>query len=208
MPLPRKSAWSVAWICTISQLGKTLVWRGKTLPRAFAETRLLSLRVKPPVPCHRRQDAIVAPHRYNRDMSKGNRGAQWRRAEFSRPHYRTTGGILRDYLTVHFWPDHVITHEVTEDGRDAFCVRDRTDGRAVHKLVVDALVLEVHEGRLHKLADLLALLQVAHHLRTVAAVPLRLTDRGELCEADSGRLIEVPPGLAGTAGRERVGRRA
>ncbi len=141
-------------------------------------------------------------------MSKDDQRCGRTRAEFTRPHYHTTAGIVRDYLTVHFWPHHVITHEVTDDGRDAFCVRDRAGRRAVHTLIVDVLVLNVHEGRLHKLADFLAVLQVAHHLRTVGAVPLRLTDRGELREVDSGRLIAVPPVRGAGDGQKPAARRA
>ncbi len=115
------------------------------------------------------------------------------RAEIARAHRNTTAGIVRDYLTVHFGPDHVITHEVC-DGRDTFCVRTRGDRRTVHTLLVNLLVLEVHEGRLYKLAGLLSYLQVAHHLRKVGAAPLRINDRCELCGADTGRVLALPPG--------------
>jgi hypothetical protein len=115
------------------------------------------------------------------------------RAEIARAHRNTTAGIVRDYLTVHFGPDHVITHEVC-DGRDTFCVRTRADRRTVHTLLVNLLVLEVHEGRLYKLAGLLSYLQVAHHLRKVGAAPLRINDRCELCGADTGRVLALPPG--------------
>ncbi len=115
------------------------------------------------------------------------------RAEIARAHRNTTAGIVRDYLTVHFGPDHVITHEV-HDGRDTFCVRTRADRRTVHTLLVNLLVLEVHEGRLYKLAGLLAYLQVAHHLRKVGVAPLRINDRCELCEAHTGRALALPPG--------------
>lgn len=125
------------------------------------------------------------------------------RAEIARAHRNTTAGIVRDYLTVHFGPDHVITHEV-HDGRDTFCVRTRADRRIVHTLLVDLLVLEVHEGRLYKLAGLLAYLQVAHHLRKVGVAALRINDRCELCEAHTGRVLALPPGRLAIYGHESV----
>ena len=130
------------------------------------------------------------------------------RAEIARAHRYTTGGIVRDYLTVHFGPDHVATHEVTQDGGHQFCVRNRSDRPAVHTLLVDLLVLEVHEGRLHKLAGLLSYLQVAHHLRKVGTAPLRISGRCELCEAQSGRVLALPPGHLAAYSREPLARRA
>jgi hypothetical protein len=115
------------------------------------------------------------------------------RAEIARAHRNTTAGIVRDYLTVHFGTDHIITHEV-HDGRDTFCVRARAGRRTVHTLLVNLLVLEVHEGRLYKLAGLLAYLQVAHHLRKAGVAPLCINDHCELCEAHSGRVLALPPG--------------
>jgi hypothetical protein len=129
------------------------------------------------------------------------------RAEIARAHRNTTAGIVRDYLTVHFGPDHVITHEV-HDGIDTFCVRARTDRHIVHTLLVDVLVLEVHEGRLYKLAGLLSYLQVAHHLRKVGTAPLRINNRCVLCEAHSGRVLALPPGHLAVYGHEPVARRA
>ena len=129
------------------------------------------------------------------------------RAEIARAHRNTTAGIVRDYLTVHFGPEHVITHEV-HDGRDTFCVRARANRRIVHTLLVDLLVLEVHEGRLYKLAGLLSYLQVAHHLRQVGAARLRINDRCELCEADTGRTLALPPGRLAVYGREPLARTA
>ena len=129
------------------------------------------------------------------------------RAEIARAHRNTTAGIVRDYLTVHFGPEHVITHEV-DDGRDTFCVRTRANRRTVHTLLVDLLVLEVHEGRLYKLAGLLSYLQVAHHLRQVGAAPLRIDDRCELCEARTDRILALPPGHLAVYGREPVARTA
>ncbi|HVO25183.1 MAG TPA: hypothetical protein VMW56_16300 [Candidatus Margulisiibacteriota bacterium] len=130
------------------------------------------------------------------------------RAEIVRAHRYTTGGIVRDYLTVHFGPDHVITHEVTPDGRHTFSVRDGANRRPVHTLLVDLLVLEIHEGRLHKLAGLLSYLQVAHHLRRGGAAPLRINDRCELCEAHTGRVLALPPGRLAVYGWEPVARMA
>ncbi len=141
-------------------------------------------------------------------MSKDTPRLQRTRAEIARAHRNTTAGIIRDYLTAHFWPDDVVTYEATDDGQYAFCVRDRTDRHTVHALFVDLLVLEVHQGRLHKLADLLACLQVAHHLRMVGGVPLRLNGRCELCEAHTGRPIELPPGRVVQDGQEPAARRA
>jgi hypothetical protein len=129
------------------------------------------------------------------------------RAEIARAHRNTTAGIVRDYLTVHFGPDHVVTHEL-RDGRDTFRVRSRASRHTVHTLLVDLLVLEVHEGRLYKLAGLLAYLQVAHHLRKVGAAPLRINGRCELCEAHSGRILALPPGHLAVYGREPVARKA
>jgi len=129
------------------------------------------------------------------------------RAEIARAHRDTTAGIVRDYLTVHFGQDHVITHEV-HGARDTFCVRTRADRRTVHTLFVDLLVLEVHEGRLYKLAGLLAYLQVAHHLRKVGVAPLRINDCCELCEAQSGRVLALPPGRLAVYGREPLARTA
>jgi len=129
------------------------------------------------------------------------------RAEIARAHRNTTAGIVRDYLTVHFGPDHVITHEV-RDGCDTFCVRTRADRRTVHTLLVNLLVLEVHEGRLYRLAGLLSYLQVAHHLRKVGVALLRINDCCELCEADTGRVLALPPGRLAVYGREPVARRA
>ena len=106
-------------------------------------------------------------------------------------------------MTVHFGPDHVITHEV-HDGRDTFCVRTRADRRTVHTLLVNLLVLEVHEGRLYKLAGLLSYLQVAHHLRKVGVAPLRINDHCALCEADTGRILALPPGHLAIYGPEPV----
>ena len=123
------------------------------------------------------------------------------RAEIARAHRNTTAGIVRDYLTVHFGPNHIITHEV-HDGRDTFCVRTSANRRTVHTLLVDLLVLEVHEGRLYRLAGLLSYLQVAHHLRRVGTAPLRINDRCELCEAHTGRVLAVPPGRLAVYGRE------
>lgn len=130
------------------------------------------------------------------------------RAEIARAHRYTTGGIVRDYLTVHFGPDHVVTHEVTPDGRHTFSVRNRTDRPPVHTLLVDLLVLEVHEGRLHKLAGLLSYLQVAHHLRKGGTTPLRINSRCELCEGRSGRVLALPPGHLAVYGSEPEARRA
>ena len=129
------------------------------------------------------------------------------RAEIARAHRNTTAGIVRDYLTVHFGPHHVITHEV-HDGRDTFCVRTRADRRPVHTLLVDLLVLEVHEGRLYKLAGLLSYLQVAHHLRTVGVDSLRVNGRCELCETQRGSVLALPPGHLAVYGREPVARTA
>ena len=129
------------------------------------------------------------------------------RAEIARAHRNTTAGIVRDYLTAHFEPDHVITHEV-QDGRDTFYVRTRADRRTVHTLLVDLLVLDVHEGRLYKLADLLAYLQAAHHLGKVGAAALRINDRCELCEAHTGRVLALPPGRLAVYGREPVAGKA
>lgn len=141
-------------------------------------------------------------------MSKNARRRRRTRAEITRAHRNTTAGIIRDYLTVHFWPDHVVTYEATDDGRYVFCVRDRADRRTVYALSVDVLVLEVHEGRLHKLADPLAYLQVAHHLRTLGGVPLRINGRCELCDADTGRPIALPPGTVAGHGQKPATRRA
>ncbi len=141
-------------------------------------------------------------------MSKNARRRRRTRAEITRAHRNTTAGIIRDYLTVHFWPDLVVTYGPTDDGRYAFCVRNPTDRRTVYALSVDLLVLEVHEGRLHKLAGLLAYLQVAHHLRTLGGVPLRINGRCELCEADTGRPIALPPGTVAGDGQESAARRA
>jgi len=129
------------------------------------------------------------------------------RAEMARAHRNTTAGIVRDYLTVHFGLDHVITHEV-HDGRDTFCVRTRADRRTVHTLLVDLLVLEVHEGRLYKLAGLLSYLQIAHHLRKVGVDSLRINGRCELCETHTGRVLALPPGSLAVYGREPVARTA
>lgn len=125
------------------------------------------------------------------------------RAEIARAHRNTTAGIVRDYLTVHFGPDHVSTHEV-HDGRDTFCVRTRADRRIVHTLLVNLLVLEVHEGRLYKLAGLLAYLQVAHHLRKVGVAPLCINDGCELCETHTNRVLALPPGRLAVYGHESV----
>jgi hypothetical protein len=74
----------------------------------------------------------------------------------------------------------------------------------VHTLLVDLLVLEVHEGRLYKLAGLLAYLQVAHHLRKAGVAPLRVNDRCELCEAHTGRVLALPPGHLAIYGHQSV----
>lgn len=136
-------------------------------------------------------------------MSTKTRTRSRTRAEIARAHRNTTAGIVRDYLTVHFGPDRVITHEV-HDGRDTFCVRTRADRRIIHTLLVNLLVLEVHEGRLYKLAGLLAYLQVAHHLRQGGVAPLRINDRCELCEAHTGRALASPPGHLAIYGHEAV----
>jgi hypothetical protein len=130
------------------------------------------------------------------------------RAEIARAHRFTTGGIVRDYLTVHFGPGRVITHEATQDGRHTFSVHSRADRAVIHTLIVDVLVLEVHEGRLYKLAGLLSYLQVAHHLRKVGAAPLRINSRCELCEARSGHVLALPPGRLAVYGHEPVARLA
>jgi hypothetical protein len=128
------------------------------------------------------------------------------RAEIARAHRDTTAGIVRDYLTVHFGPKHVVTHEV-HDGTDTFCVRTRAR-HTVHTLLVDLLVLEVHEGRLYKLAGLLSYLQVAHHLRKVGTAPLRINSRCELCAAHTGHVLALPPGRLAVYGYAPVARRA
>ena len=125
-------------------------------------------------------------------MQTETRSRRRTRAEIARAYRNTTAGIVRDYLTVHFGLEHAITHEAHGCG-ETFLVRNRADRRAVHALIVDFVVLDTYRGRLYKLADLLAYLQVAHHLRKGGDAPLQINGRRELCEVHTGRALALPP---------------